>query len=538
MEIAVVDHLGRLIQETVQFHLDLKYFSHHHPESSQQISCNEYFEITMPGGSVSGIEGATIVTDSDGKCYLIIKILKLSSEVAPLSQFHFVATPSSPVHSCGISQAFSCIQYRLVVTNVDQLPSVWYKDQSYSKTHVVPVHIQLQSATGIVEGMVVPLKVQLRYCGKDGVIEILPIPDQNILKITSPISSSPFISQKGFCDIECNFTQVSSRHQHRNFAFSIQADPCCAAASLVSPVECGNIEVRSKVWKKKVKESDRLVKDLPTTLTASPGLALSSNSFPNTRGSLKRTLDQMGNEVHQSDEHEASSPFAQQILQSHLLSQQSPPFKSPLLDFHPEHSLFSDIFDGSHRSNPELINEWIHEVMCQIKNLKWREIGREDVPCQSSGIDQIIYQSVPLYDMPFPNQTIDHILEAYLRFFPDSSLPSDSFNSSRVQSVAESQLTNSDTTIGSGTDSNMSGSGVSLKENEQTPFYHHSPRLNQNSHTTSTYRDPFLPSSSPSFSPQRIFRGSRSNSLGSQGGGGQRSACALFAISEDTKGEN
>ena len=552
------DNLHHFIHESIEFYLTLTSFLSssphhlHHPiTSSQQRNYHDYFQILrinnepILGSGGPGPGGVRkIMTTSAGKCSLEIKFVKLSFNIFPCSQFQFIAIPSSPSSSsslsssccCGISEPFSCIQYRLVISNLHQLPSIWYKDQSYRKSHVIHIQIQLHSSTGIVKGLVVPLKIQVRYCGKDGAIEILPIPDQKILKISSPKSSTLVISQKGTCNLECTFTQVSSRHYHRNFAFYLEADPSYANSKSISPVEFGNIEVRSKVWKGKKKEIDPLIEDSsPAAALSTPDHVHNSNIFPSTRRSLKRTVDQRSDGIDQTEDCEISLPLTQHLEGKRNKSHHSPTFKSPLLDFQPEDSFFADIFDMNHRKNSNNLEiiEWIHKIMRQIKDLKWREVGRESIPCQSSDGNQIqnVCQSVPLYDMPFPNRIIDQIIESYSNFFPDTLLSSDSFPShshSSSQPVTDLHLTTPENRSGS------SASGVSHRDSDQTPFYHHTSRQGRSLNPSATYIDPFLPLSSKTSTSPQGFR--RSNSLGPQSSI-QRPAFPLFAISEDTKGE-
>jgi hypothetical protein len=468
---------------------------------------------------------------SNGRCCLDIKILYPSYE-----QMVLVAIPcclltststtltSSPPLLCpsnqfthlttstiAISKPFQCVRHRLVVPNPSDVPTLWYKDLSYSKHHCLHIHVQLMSPVGVVVDRIVPLVIQLKYYSppppssssssfsssimmkkKKMLMETGQeddLPDQMVLKVND--RSTLRINEEGSCVIKCNFTQVSSRHHSRCFSLLISPDyeqfPEC---SDISPVEVGKVEVRSRPMKE-----SRAKNVTKQTVSNSPR--------PHNTRAVKRmseftdsqTIDLLSAVVTSGTEPSSPLPTPAKVsvpdfVQKKRKCEPSPKFPTPGL----ENSFFSDLFDAPLPHHPPGATEWIQSVATKISALKWKEIGQESVPCHSTTGSHSVVLQRPVYEMPFPNIVIDQIIESSLKFFPDSLPPSDTRQTSSINSP--SSLPPDEFLTSPEGRSNSSTSGTD--SNRKTLREHGITQSLSYRQTSAKYQDPFLRADPPS----------------------------------------
>lgn len=439
IEIWLIDEENELLPESIEFTLNLKLSPGNTSRCIEPWNCNEYL-------NVNGITR----TSSTGKCILSINILKLSQDVDG-NWFILMATPLSIHIQSAISFPLYCIRYRLEIANLEEIPHIWYKDQSISSKHAILAKIRLNSPHGIVLHRTVPLQILPRYF--DETTSLSTKPDLRILKIYSP--QFPCINQQGTCDVYFTFTQVSSRNYHRNFSILVKPDLSKDPnAQDISPLEFGNIEVRSKpAWRRQKKHPVTSIEPpikAPGSESTQTEVQMDSPPRKMQRRSQIKNVNPIGISppvtVGPTNRGKAKSL---PVVQSNKPNskEESP----PLLDFHPDQSLTADIFDSNNSTNQD-VTTWLHSIMKLLPALRWKQIGNESVLCQSVNGQNSVFRSKPIYDMPFPNAIIDQILEAYHNFFP-------------VASSSSSHLTgtgSSLTTPEGGSYSHLEGESISL----------------------------------------------------------------------------
>eukprot|EP01031_Cornospumella_fuschlensis_P050808 gene50808-62141_t len=140
-----------------------------------------------------------------------------------------------------VTNPFTCIRHKLVVSEANNAPYVWYKDEG-AKDKAIKVLVKLVDASrAVVSTRVVPLSVSLIYSSGQ------PVQPSSVLTVFHDRDRPLVITQRGSEIVRFRVNEVSRNHRKQMFhllvAPDINADP---SVGDVSPATSVAFEVKSK----------------------------------------------------------------------------------------------------------------------------------------------------------------------------------------------------------------------------------------------------------------------------------------------------
>jgi hypothetical protein len=365
IELWLVNEMGKLqIRNEVPFTIKLGF------EGEVDSSCDHLLEV---------VSGSRRI-ESNGKCLLKVKLLDLSASYGD-NKFVFQATPLLDEHSYirkGYSTPMSCIRHRLIVENRSQLPSLWFKDVG-GKQNCIEIVVKLIDDQNKPVHRSIPLKLQLCYANGELVSR------QNILDISKD-SRLQINDIDGSTTLRVRITEVSMRHDGRNFSFCISPDTLKDPNSAdVSPVNCSQVEVRSKVTIPKNKRGfEETLNPLPPS---TPLLSPTAPSHAPPLSYLHHTTHQQQDELDSPSKKKRSVHFGEEI---------------------PTHPTALPSTAGL---TGDLI-QWTMSALETLNHIKWIETGREKI-IERTSEGSVVEISRPVFTISNPNDLIEQLFSRY-----------------------------------------------------------------------------------------------------------------------------
>jgi hypothetical protein len=366
---------------------------------------------------------------SNGKAIIRVKLTSLSANYGD-RRFVIVASPLQEedryiAHT--MSTPMACVRYRLALDNVDDVPSLWFKDQG-GKMKSIDLKVKLVGPNGTtVVGKMVPLRLELRYSNGD------VVPKQEILEATR--DSRMMIGENGSTMLRTRINEVSMRHQGKLFSIYVHPDTRRDPLSCdISPASTQSIEIRSKVTPKNKRshEEHSVGSSSPVSNSSPPSnhchmqqpqhflpsflplpmAAASTGLCPDASyGSLSMPPSVTGRAATSTGF--AGSGLTASRMMNGSSRPQSVPHSSTRIDpfsFSSQHTglpalptTLKTVAVPCDGPSPSSIYEWADMVAQHLDSLKWKQIGLEkDADAMR-----------PVYEMANPNSAIDHMIEKY-----------------------------------------------------------------------------------------------------------------------------
>lgn len=318
-------------------------------------------------------------------------------------KFFLVAQPTLSKHfetvGNGYSDPLVAVNYRLVITNGHELPSIYY-NATKGKGNKMELRIRLVDSRGraVLDRPNLKLNFVLHYEDNTTVDQS----EKKMLEIAS--DSKLFIGETGEAVIRFRIINaVSRKHGNRRFKVSVSADSVHNAARFndVSFDYSPSIDVRTKVDEKA--RARRIAKKLGMQVEA--GAA-------GTVKQINTNQDSAEDEEHTSKK--AKVDAAPQLLERPLsISFMNIPSFAPS---------FSSYTGGSFANSqpPSLaVCMWAEQIVEKIEKLRWKKVDDKDKSSSSNGDDEKFVLNN--YQFCNPNAIIDEIIESSKSFIRNPS---------------------------------------------------------------------------------------------------------------------
>ena len=370
----------------------------------------------------------------NGKAIIRVKLNTLSATFGD-RRYIIVATPlieEDSLITCATSTPMTCVKYKLELDNIEEIPSLWFKDQG-GKLKSIDLQVKLVGPNGVtVQGKMVPIRLELRYNNGD------IVPRQDILEATR--DSRMLIGDVGQTLLRTRVNEVSMRHQGKLFCIYVHPDTRRDPLSCdISPASTPGIEIRSKITTSKNKRT------LEEVSTSSSPMSLPYTSSPpdpfvQGRTHLTPGIQHMpalsmpprvtGRASTASYEGEGGMGGRSTVCDL-LTRGQHHPHSAPHALTHPNAFSFEasqaapvtasaatadSLLPHTHRTvpvcdptaDPPDIYAWAEMVTQHLDSLRWHQIGYEKLQEGRGG-----YTTRPLYEMSNPNDCIDDLIRKY-----------------------------------------------------------------------------------------------------------------------------